>query len=129
MALEKKWLIVVGAAVLCGGVAVAASALHAQAGPQDPAPAAAANQDDDDADDGAEEQVALSAVPAAALAAAKAAVQGVTFTSAEKELEGGRVVYSLEGTADGKRCEVEVTADGKVTEIEHGDDEDDDNDD
>ena len=78
--------------------------------------------DADDADDGDEEAIALDAVPAAALAAARGAVAGITFTSAEKETERGVVVYSLAGTADGKAYEVEVTGDGKVLEVESGDD-------
>ena len=86
-----------------------------------PAAPAAEKDDDDGADDGTEEIVALDSVPDAALAAAKKAVPGITFTVAEKEVEGGRTVYCLEGSADGKRWEVEVTPEGEVVEIESGD--------
>lgn len=82
-----------------------------------------ANEDGDEA-------VPLDQVPEAARKAAESAVPGATFTAAEKEVEHGTTVYSLEGTVDGKPCDVEVTADGKVTEIEHdGDDDHDDADD
>jgi uncharacterized membrane protein YkoI len=37
------------------------------------------------------------------------------------EEEDGRMVYELEGTADGKEYEIEVTADGRVLEIEQDD--------
>jgi len=84
---------------------------------------AVANGDDD-------ERVPLDQVPDAARKAAESAVPGATFTAAEKEIEHGTTVYSLEGTVDGKPCEVEVTADGKVTEIEKdGDDDHEDGDD
>ncbi len=77
---------------------------------------------------GQDEAVTLDQVPKAARKAAEAAVPGATFTSAEKEIEDGKTVYSLEGTAGGKPCEVEVTPDGKVTEIENGDDGEDEDD-
>jgi len=87
----------------------------------------AAEVDDEDGDDdGLEEAVALDAVPATALAAAKKAVPGVVFTSAEREVEGGVTLYSLEGSVDGERCEVEVTPDGEVLEVERGADDDED---
>jgi hypothetical protein len=68
-------------------------------------------------------------VPESVKQAARAAVPGIVFVSAEKELENGAVVYSLEGTAGGRQHEVEVSADGKVLEIEHGDDEEEEEDD
>lgn len=71
---------------------------------------------------GKDEAVTLDQVPEAARKAAEAACPGATFTGAEKEIEDGTTVYSLEGTCGGKECEVEVTADGKVTEIESGED-------
>lgn len=77
---------------------------------------------------GQDEAVPVGEIPGTVLKAAQDAVPGFTPTGAEKEIEHGTTVYSLEGTADGKACEVEVTADGKVTEIEKGDAEDEDND-
>jgi hypothetical protein len=66
----------------------------------------------------ADESVPLDQVPEVAKTAAAAAMPGVTFTGAEKEVEDGTTVYSLLGEADGKPVEIEVTADGRVTEIE-----------
>lgn len=101
-----------------------------------------ADDDDDDAeDDGAagdffglawddeddEEEIPLSDVPEAVMNAAKAAVPGIVFEEAEREVEDGVTVYSLEGEAGGVEYEVEVTADGKVNEVEtEGDDGDED---
>jgi hypothetical protein len=75
---------------------------------------------------GADEDIPLDQVPEAARKAAEGAIPGATFTGAEKETEHGTTVYSISGTAGGKPCEVEVTADGKVTEIEQGEDDDED---
>jgi uncharacterized membrane protein YkoI len=117
------------------GLTAALAAAGCAARSSDPGPALggaapAANAVADDDDDGdSEEAVALDAVPSAAMKAAKGAVSGITFSSAERETENGVVVYSLKGTAGGKTYEVEVTADGKVTEVEDGDDADDDEDD
>lgn len=76
----------------------------------------------------ADEAVAPDKVPAVVLDAAQKAVPGFTVKSAERETEDGMTVYSLEGTADGKPCEIEVTADGKVNEIDREDDAKDDED-
>ncbi|MDP6523051.1 MAG: PepSY domain-containing protein [Kiritimatiellia bacterium] len=65
-----------------------------------------------------EQEIELSAVPAAALNAAKGAVKGIVLTEAEMEEEDGQVLYELEGTANGKTYEIEVTAEGKVLEVE-----------
>ena len=51
---------------------------------------------------------------------AQQAVENITLTEAEVEKEG-RMVYVLEGTADGKEYEIEVTADGKVLDVEQED--------
>lgn len=69
-----------------------------------------------------EEEVALSEVPAPAIAAAKGAVKGIVLVEAEVEKEDGQTVYELEGTANGKTYEIEVTAEGKVLEVEQDDD-------
>ncbi|TKJ37031.1 MAG: hypothetical protein CEE38_09005 [Planctomycetes bacterium B3_Pla] len=65
-----------------------------------------------------EKEIPLSEVPAAAVKAAQGAVEGVTLTEAEVEEEDGETVYILDGTADGKEYEIEVTAEGKVLEVE-----------
>ncbi len=68
-----------------------------------------------------EQSIPLADVPAAAIAAADAAVEGLQITSAEVEVERGQTVYELEGTVDGTEYEVEVSADGQVLEVETGD--------
>lgn len=84
---------------------------------------------DDGDDDGEEVEVPLGEVPQAAIDAAKAAVPGIVFGEAEREVENGVTVYSLEGEAGGVEYEVEVTADGKVNEVEtEGDDGEEDDD-
>lgn len=86
------------------------------------------SQDDDEDEDAdeSEEQVSLDAVPAAVLAAARAAVPGITLSSAEREVERGQTHYCVHGTAAGEFVEVEVSPSGDVLEIERGDDEEDD---
>lgn len=84
--------------------------------------------DDDNGDD--EQDIALDAIPASVSAAALARLPGLVITAAETETEDGVLVYSLEGTVDGERHEIEVSAAGTVLEVETGaDDEDDDDDD
>jgi hypothetical protein len=76
-----------------------------------------------------DKEIPLSQVPRQAVAAAQRAVRGISLTEAEVEEEDGRMVYELEGMANGIEYEIEVTADGKVLEVEREDDEDDDDDD
>jgi hypothetical protein len=80
-------------------------------------------------DDEGEAEVALDQVPEAVMKAARAAVPGIVIEEAEREVENGVLVYELEGTANGKEYEIEVSADGKVLEIEEDDEDDDDDDD
>ena len=61
-----------------------------------------------------DKEIALSEVPAAAVAAAEGAVDGFQIKSAEIEDKDGRTVYELEGKANGVKHEVQVTADGQV---------------
>lgn len=107
-------------AVSCTGIE---DVRHSQGDPAATAPRA--DDDDDDEGDDTEEKVELSEVPEAAKKAALEAVPGLVLTGAEREVEHGQVVFSLEGTVGGEEHEVEVTPDGKVLEIEHGDDEED----
>ena len=65
-----------------------------------------------------EKEIPLSQVPQPVMEAAERAVDGITLTEAEMEKEDGQTVYILEGKADGKEYEIEVTADGKVREVE-----------
>ena len=78
---------------------------------------------------GMEQEVPLKEVPAVVLDAAKGAVEGIVLSEAEMETEDGKVVYELEGTANGVEYEIEVAADGTVLEIEQEGDDDDDDDD
>ena len=73
-----------------------------------------------------EKEVPLSEVPAAAVAAAKRAVEGITLTEADVEKEDGQTVYDIEGTANGTEYTIEVTADGEVLEVEEETEDDDD---
>ncbi len=85
---------------------------------------------DDDDDDGDDDQdIALDAIPASVRAAALARLPGLVITAAETETEDGVLVYSLEGTVDGERHEIEVSAAGTVLEVETGADDEDDDDD
>lgn len=69
-------------------------------------------------------------MPVVAVEAARQAVENITLTEAAVEEEDGQTVYVLEGAADGKEYEIEVTADGKVLDVEQeGVDDDDDDDD
>ncbi len=72
-----------------------------------------------------EKEIPLSQVPAAVVAAARGAVDGITLTEAEVETEDGQFVYTLEGAAQGKEYEIEVTPDGRVLEVEQEDEADD----
>ncbi len=65
-----------------------------------------------------EKPIPLSQVPAAALKAAEAAVEGIVLTGAEVEEEDGRPVYEIQGHTKGMEYEIEVTADGRVIDIE-----------
>lgn len=81
---------------------------------------------EDDDDDGQDQEIPLSEVPDVVREAALAAVPGLVLDEAEKEVEDGALLYSLEGTADGQRYCVEVTPTGKVLEVEPEDGDDDD---
>ncbi len=73
-----------------------------------------------------EKEIPLSEVPAAAVAAAQGAVDGIELTEAEVEKEDGKTVYDIEGTANGKEYTIEVTAEGDVLEVEEETEDDDD---
>ena len=57
-------------------------------------------------------------VPANVLAAAKSSVPGFALTSYDCDTNNGRKVYDLDGTANGRKCEVKVDANGKVLKID-----------
>ena len=81
-------------------------------------------EDDDGMEEG-EEAIPLEALPAVVRKAAEAAVPGLVLTGAEREREGGRLLYEARGTADGVAYEIELTQDGRVVEIERGGEDDD----
>ena len=58
------------------------------------------------------------AVPANILAAAKSSVPGFAMTSYDADTDNGRKVYELDGTANGRQCEIKVDASGKVLKID-----------
>ena len=70
---------------------------------------------------GEDEDVALSEVPAAVIAGAEGAVDGLEIRSAEAEDKNGRTVYEIVGMANGVKHEVKITADGEVLKVETDD--------
>lgn len=71
-----------------------------------------------------ERDVPLDELPAIVRKAALAAVPGLVIEEAELEMEHGAPVYSIEGSAENERVEVEVAPDGTVLEVERGADDD-----
>lgn len=65
------------------------------------------------------------ALPPEIKAAAELALKGFKITKVEKDEKGGKTIYDLEGVADGKRYEMEVSAEGKVLEVKEAEDEED----
>jgi uncharacterized membrane protein YkoI len=57
-------------------------------------------------------------VPSNILAAAQAKVPGFAMTSYDTDTDNGAKVYELDGTANGRKCEVKVDATGKVLKID-----------
>lgn len=76
--------------------------------------------------DEAEQQVAPATVPQAVREAAQKAVTGLRIEEAEVEAE---LIFELEGVADGKEVEIELTSEGHVIRSEaEGDDDQEDGD-
>lgn len=65
-----------------------------------------------------EAKVELSAVPKAVMDTAMKEVSGFKATTANSEMEDGKTVYEIQGTADGKKVEVDVMEDGTLDEVE-----------
>jgi hypothetical protein len=57
-------------------------------------------------------------VPTNILAAAKASVPGFAMSSYDTDTDNGSKVYELDGTANGRKCEIEVDASGKVLKVD-----------
>ena len=68
-----------------------------------------------------ERSIQIADVPAAAIAAAEGAVDGMQIASARVEAERGQMLYELRGTTGSQAYEIEVTADGRVLEVEADD--------
>lgn len=64
-----------------------------------------------------DDEIAISEVPAAAIDAAKSAVDGLEIKSAEAKSKAGRTIYEIDGKANGVKHEVKVTADGEVLKV------------
>ena len=64
-----------------------------------------------------DEDIPISEVPAAAIDAAKGAVEGIELKSAEVKVKDGRTIYEIDGKAAGVKHEVKVTADGEVLKV------------
>ena len=64
-----------------------------------------------------EDDIAVSEVPAAAIDAARGAVDGLEIKSAELKEKDGRTFYEIDGKANGVKHEVKVTADGEVLKV------------
>ena len=64
-----------------------------------------------------DDEIAVADVPAAAIEAAKGAVDGIEIKSAESKVKDGRTVYEIDGKANGVKHEVRVTADGEVLKV------------
>ncbi len=60
-------------------------------------------------------------MPAAAIAGAECAVDGLEINSAEAEDKNGRTIYEIVGMANGVKHEVKVTADGEVLKVKTDD--------
>ncbi|MCP4381747.1 MAG: hypothetical protein GY798_10100 [Hyphomicrobiales bacterium] len=67
-----------------------------------------------------DKEISMSDVPETVLDAAKAAVEGATFTKVELGDDEGEDKYGFEGTlADGTVVAVDVLEEGEVIEVEH----------
>ena len=79
-----------------------------------------------------EREIPLSEVPEQVIAAARAAVEGITLTEAEIEETRKGLIYEIEGFVGDTEYEIEITTEGDVIEVEiendHDDDEDEDRD-
>jgi uncharacterized membrane protein YkoI len=70
------------------------------------------------ADDKKSEKIAPDKLPKKIMDAVKTRFPNAEITSAEKENEGGKVVYDIELTHKGRKYEMDIQEDGTVIEIE-----------
>jgi uncharacterized membrane protein YkoI len=64
------------------------------------------------------EKIAPDKLPKAVLDTIKGRLPGADITSAEKEIEDGKVVYDIELKHNGRKYEMDILADGTLIEIE-----------
>lgn len=64
-----------------------------------------------------DDDMPISEVPAAAVAAAEGAVDGIVLKNAEAKVKDGRTIYEIDGKAGDVKHEVKVTADGEVLKV------------
>jgi hypothetical protein len=65
-----------------------------------------------------EVEIPISEVPPAVMSAAQDSVDGLQVSEAEVEWEEGVQNYELEGTANGKEYEIDISPAGKVLSVE-----------
>ena len=102
----KKTTILLLAAVAAG------SLVSCAARPRPVAPGYVNDSDDFDND------IPKNEVPANVLAAAKAAIPGFTLTEANLQQRGGTRLFELQGRANDRPYELDITADGRLLHIE-----------
>ena len=71
----------------------------------------------DDADD-ADNDIPKNEVPANVLAAAKAQIPGFVLEETDLQQRGAARLFELQGRANGRPYEIDITADGRVLRIE-----------
>jgi hypothetical protein len=71
-----------------------------------------------------EARLPLAEIPGVVKAAAEQVLPGLVLAEAEVETKDGATVYELEGTADGRKCELRIRADGTVLRLKQDDAED-----
>lgn len=71
----------------------------------------------DDGDD-ADNDIPKNEVPANVLAAAKAEIPGFILEEADLQQRGATRLFELQGRANGRPYEIDITADGRVLRIE-----------
>ena len=110
------------ASIAAGLLAASCSGLNSattQSSLSNSAAPAVAVDDDDGEEEGTEIDIALCDLPQAVRATALAAVPGIVLSEAEQETEDGKLIYSIEGTANGQEYSIEVAADGTLIEVEN----------
>jgi hypothetical protein len=66
-----------------------------------------------------DEKVELDKIPEKVMATLKTKFPGAKITTATKATENNEVIYDIEMTKDGKKCECDLKADGTIVNFEH----------